>query len=72
VKLKLEHLESGQRKMRTEIKDLSNKMEKKFEHVDRKFDKTDGKIDRVLYGIITGLVGFVLTGGFDYYQSHKK
>jgi len=58
MKLQLDHLESGQR-------DLSNKME-------RKFDKTDSKIDRVLYGIITGLVGFVLKGGFDYYQVHGK
>ena len=57
MKLTLDHLESGQR-------DLSSKME-------RKFDKTDGKIDRVLYGIITGLVGFVLKGGFDYYQAKK-
>ena len=65
MKLKLDHLESGQREMRAEIKDFSSKME-------RKFDKTDGKIDRVLYGIITGLVGFVLKGGFDHYQTNKK
>jgi hypothetical protein len=68
VKLKLDHFESGQREMKAEIKDLRNTMDKKFDNVDRKFDKTNGKIDRVLYGIITGLVGFVLKGGFDYYQ----
>jgi len=44
VKLKLEHLESGQRKMRTEIKDLSNKMEKKFEHVDRKLTRRTARL----------------------------
>jgi len=33
-----------------EIKDLSNR-------IDRRFNKTDGKIDRVLYGIIIDLVG---------------
>jgi len=79
VKLKLDHLELGQKEMRAEIKDLSSKMERKFDNVERKFDnmerkfdKTDGKIDRVLYGIITGLVGFVLKGGFDYHQTNKK
>jgi len=83
VKLKLDHLELGQKEMRAEIKDLSSKVDRKFDNVerkfdnverkfDRKFDKTDGKIDRVLYGIITGLVGFVLKGGFDYYQTNKK
>ena len=72
MKLKLDHLELGQKEMRAEIKDLSRKMERKFDNVERKFDKTDGKIDRVLYGIITGLVGFVLKGGFDYYQTNKK
>ena len=51
--------------MKAEIKDLGGKLE-------RKFDKTDSKVDRVLYGIITGLVGFVMKGGFDYYQVHKK
>lgn len=63
MKLKLDHLESGQK----EIKDLSNRMDRNFEHVDRNFDKMDSKMDRVLYGIITGLIGFVLKGGFDYY-----
>lgn len=40
--------------------------------MERKFDKMDGKIDRVLYGIMAGLSGFVLKGGFDYYQNYKK
>ena len=51
--------------MKAEFKGLGGKME-------REFDKTDSRIDRVLYGIITGLVGFVVKGGFDYYQIHKK
>jgi len=50
--------------MRADIKDLGNK-------TDNKFDKTDNKIDRIFYGVITTLVGFVLKGGFDYYQAAK-
>ncbi|RPA88788.1 hypothetical protein L873DRAFT_1724679, partial [Choiromyces venosus 120613-1] len=65
IKLKLEHIETRLSETRAEIKDLSNKME-------RKFDKTDSKIDRIFYGVITSLVGFVLKGGFDYYQAAKK
>jgi len=42
-------------------------MEKRFDRIDNKFESTDAKIDRVLYGIITSLVGFILKGGFDYY-----
>ena len=61
MKLKLDHLELGQKEMRAEIKDLSSKVDRKFDNVerkfDRKFDKTDCKIDRVLYGIIIDLVG---------------
>ena len=34
-----------------------------------KIDKMGSKIDRVLYAIITGLVGFVLKGGFNYYHA---
>ena len=44
--------------MRADIKELGN--------------KTDSKIDRVFHGVITTLVGFVLKGGFDYYQAAKK
>ena len=47
-------------------------MESKFELVDAKFARMDGKIDRAVYLIITGLVGFVLKGGFDYCQVHNK
>ncbi|KAI5790629.1 hypothetical protein DFH27DRAFT_570713 [Peziza echinospora] len=65
MKLKLDQLDSGQRDLAREQRDFRNKME-------RRFDRTDSKIDRVLYGVITGLVGFVLTGGFDYYQVHAK
>ncbi|PWW75244.1 hypothetical protein C7212DRAFT_324098 [Tuber magnatum] len=65
IKLKLDHIQSGQTEMRADIKDLGNK-------TDKKFDRTDGKIDRIFYGIITSLVGFVLKGGFDYYQAAKK
>ena len=72
MKLKLDHLESGQ-------KDLVNKMEKGFDNVgegfgrvDRIFDKMHSKLDRALYAIVTGLAGFVLKGGFDCYQGHKE
>ncbi|CAZ85294.1 unnamed protein product [Tuber melanosporum] len=65
IKLKLDYIQSGQSEMRADIKDLGNK-------TDKKFDKTDSKIDRIFYGVITTLVGFVLKGGFDYYQAAKK
>jgi len=62
--------------MRTDLKDLNKMTEDKFEKtdskIDKKFDKTDSKIDRIFYGVITSLVGFVLKGGFDYYQAAKK
>lgn len=51
--------------MKSGIKNPSNRM-------DRKLDEADSKIGRVLYGIITGIVGLVLKGGFDYYREHKK
>ncbi|KAI5795097.1 hypothetical protein EDC01DRAFT_654050 [Geopyxis carbonaria] len=66
MKLKLDYLELGQKEIKTEIKDLGNKMDREFDHVDGKFDKTDCKIHRVLYGIVTGLIGFVLKGGLDH------
>ena len=65
MKLRLDRIESAQREVVSEMNDLSGEME-------RKFDKMDSKIDHALYGIITGLVGLVLKGGFDYYQSHKR
>ncbi|KAG0137553.1 hypothetical protein HOY82DRAFT_649292 [Tuber indicum] len=65
IKLKLDYIQTGQSEMRADIKDLGNK-------TDKKFDRTDSKIDRIFYGVITTLVGFVLKGGFDYYQAAKK
>ena len=65
VRLKVDNIQTGQTEMRADIKDLGNK-------TDNKFDKTDNKIDRIFYGVITTLVGFVLKGGFDYYQAAKQ
>lgn len=65
--MKLGHLEESQKEMKSVIKDLSNTMEKKFDKMDSKFGKTNSKIDRLLYAIISGLVGLVLKGGLDFY-----
>jgi len=58
MRLKLDHLESGQKEMKSEIKELSNR-------IDRKFDRMDTKVDRVLYVIISSLFAFALKGGYD-------
>jgi len=42
----------GLKEVKTELKDLSNKMDRKF--------------DRLLYLVISGLVGLVAKGGLDY------
>lgn len=63
MKLSLDHLESGQNEVNGEINDLGGKMK-------RKCDRMDGKMDRVPYGIITGLVGFVMKGSVDYNKAY--
>ncbi|KAG0124355.1 hypothetical protein HOY82DRAFT_634209 [Tuber indicum] len=68
----LDYIKTRLSETKAEIKDLGNKTEKKFNKIDGKFDKTDSKIDRIFYGVISGLVGFILKGGFDYYQATKK
>ncbi|KAG0137543.1 hypothetical protein HOY82DRAFT_649264 [Tuber indicum] len=72
IKLKLDYIKTGLSETKAVIKELGNKIEKKFDKINGKFDKTDSKIDRIFYGVISGLVGFILKGGFDYYQATKK
>lgn len=76
MQLKLDHLESGQKEVKSEIKYLSTKMDAKFDKMDakmdKKYDKMDGKIDRLLYAIIGGFATVILKGGFDFYISEKQ
>jgi hypothetical protein len=62
MKASLQHLEAGLRETRAElradVRDLGNKIDRKF--------------DRLLYLVISGLVGLVLKGGLDYFVSGKE
>ncbi|KAG0644273.1 hypothetical protein HOY80DRAFT_1078213 [Tuber brumale] len=85
--VRLDHLESRQKDMKADIKDLSNKMDKKFESVENKFDKkfesmenkfdkkfehmTD-KIDKILWAAAAIVGGVVLNIGFGSYKGRYE
>ncbi|RPB02691.1 hypothetical protein L873DRAFT_1787437 [Choiromyces venosus 120613-1] len=54
--IQLNHLESGQKEMKGEIKDLISKMEEKFDKMDMKFDKTDGLQEVSGYSMVGDLL----------------
>jgi hypothetical protein len=61
MKVEIGHLGMGQRELKSEIKDLRNRM-------DRDIKDLGKKIDRVLYAIITGIIGWMIKGGYDIYD----
>jgi hypothetical protein len=65
MKVEIGHLGMGQRELKSEIKDLGNRM-------DRDIKDLGKKIDRVLYGIITGIIGWMIKGGYDIYDERKE
>ncbi|KAG0136010.1 hypothetical protein HOY82DRAFT_536637 [Tuber indicum] len=68
VNLHLENPRSSVDQIKTDLKDLTNKLDRKTNDLanklDRKADKTDAKIDRAVYFFIAELF---LKGGFDVY-----
>jgi hypothetical protein len=73
MKASLQHLEAGLREtkgeLRADVKDLGNKMDKELKDLGNKMDR---KFDRLLYLVISGLVGLVLKGGFDHFVIGKE
>ena len=59
--------------IKSSLRDLDSKVDKKFDGVDKKFDdvnkKIDTKFDRLMLLIIGGVV---LKGGFDFYRDERK
>jgi hypothetical protein len=69
MKASLQHLEAGLRETRMELRDMKGELRADVKDLG---DKMDRKLDRLLYMVISGLVGFVLKGGFDYFVSGKE
>jgi hypothetical protein len=69
MKVEIGHLAMGQRELKSEIKDLGHRMDKDMKDLGKGLGN---KIDRVLYGIITGIIGWMIKGGYDIYDERKE